>query len=146
MQTASNGGQVQAPVRCWGCREVQVQLRHAARAQTVWPSHCHAFLCLPSLPPRFLPPAGKYTLDYSANPLKPRLGVEGAHSVHFGDMAPQDKLFVDCDAHGDVFFCPGSPVRGAPQALSRLPPACLAVTVSRGMAVGSAGFEYPCSF
>jgi hypothetical protein len=89
----------------------------------------------------FFHPAGKYTLDYSGNPLKPRLGVEDAHSVHFGDMAPQDKLFVDCDAQGDVFFCPGSSVRGAVHSLS--PPACLPVWQSQSAGVAAAGSANP---
>ncbi|KAL4418726.1 hypothetical protein ABPG77_001783 [Micractinium sp. CCAP 211/92] len=52
---------------------------------------------------------GKYMLDYSQNPLAPRLGVQDDHYVRFGELQEQNTLFVDCDASGDVLFCPGAP-------------------------------------
>lgn len=87
-------------------------LAHRSPAQHCKPAWClyRSMLLVLHVPPCT---AGKYILDYGRNPLKPRLGVEDAHNVTFGSMAPLNRLYVDCEAQGDVLFCPGAPVSTA---------------------------------
>lgn len=82
---------------------------------TWWPSghpRCCAHPLLPGKQRHHIasPNAGKHVLDYAPNPLKPRLAVEGGDYLFFADMAPKDRVYVDCEAQGDILFCPGSPV------------------------------------
>jgi len=53
---------------------------------------------------------GKAVLDYSSNPMHPRYAVEQEDFLFFDAQSGVnvDRLYVDCDAEGDVFFCPGS--------------------------------------
>lgn len=53
---------------------------------------------------------GKYVLDYSNDPMRPKLDVERDDFVFFNPKSGHnmDKLYVDCDSKGQVLFCPGS--------------------------------------
>lgn len=53
---------------------------------------------------------GKYVLDYSLDPMRPRLEIENDHFLKFDPQGKQrvDRLYVDCPKDGEVSFCPGT--------------------------------------
>lgn len=53
---------------------------------------------------------GKYVLDYSTDPMRPSLSIEQQDFVFFepDSGVNVDRLYVDCEADGEVLFCPGS--------------------------------------
>lgn len=53
---------------------------------------------------------GKYVLDYSLDPMRPRLEIENDHFIKFDPHNKQkiDRLYVDCPKEGEVSFCPGT--------------------------------------
>lgn len=53
---------------------------------------------------------GKYVLDYSLDPMRPRLEIENDHFIKFDPQGKQrvDRLYVDCPKEGEVSLCPGT--------------------------------------
>ncbi|PRW44333.1 Glucose-6-phosphate 1-epimerase [Chlorella sorokiniana] len=60
---------------------------------------------------------GKYVMDYTQDPLNPGLTIQEGDLVRFGDREPLDLAFLDCEAGGEVLFCPGAPAHFSMQNL-----------------------------